>query len=232
VSLEEVAANDFNLSVERYVLEPAARRVRDMASHAETALLEDIAELSRPQALPKPKDNGGTKISFFEVGAADIDETGIVRQPSKELLLTPELIQHTRRARLEEGDLLLVVKGSVGKVGLVRGLPKGANWLASQSFVVLRLRQHGPLRDPRVLHRFLSSEIGQTTLQSLRVGTTVLGLQMADVRRLPIVVPKSAEQKGIAEQVEALFDLQDRILEMRDQLTKRQRTIWPDGTGA
>jgi type I restriction enzyme M protein len=177
--------------------------------------------------LPKVKGDGA-KISFSEIGAADIDEAGLVRQPTKEVLLSSDFVQHSRRARVENGDILLVIKGSVGKVGFVRNIPDGSTWLASQSFVILRLRRRGPLHDPRVLHRFLSSDLGQTTLQSLRVGSTVPGLQMADVRRLSILIPTVVEQKAIADEVEGLFDLQDRIEEMRHQLDERQRVMWPD----
>jgi type I restriction enzyme M protein len=230
VSLEEIAANDFNLSVERYVLEPAALRMRDLAAKATTVSLDDVAEFYRPQALPKAVGQVSTG-EFFEVGAADIDEVGIVRRPTKEIVVTPEAAQHARRARLERGDLLLVIKGSVGKVGFVRDTPEHGAWLASQSFVVLRLRRHGPLTDPRVLHRFLSSDLGQSTLQRLSVRVTVPGLQMADVRRIPVVIPSVEEQKAIAENVEALFDLQDRIEMMRTELAKRQHSIWPDHTG-
>lgn len=227
VSFDEIAANDFNLSVERYVLEPAALRMRDLAAKATRVSLDDLAELYRPQALPKGTGSG-SKQGLFEVGAADIDEVGLVRPPTKEVLVTPEAGQHARRARLERGDILLIIKGSVGKVGFVRDVPDDAVWLASQSFAILRLRRHGPLTDPLVLHRFLSSDLGQTTLQSLRVGITVPGLQMADVRRLQILIPSAQQQKAIAQEVGALFDLQDRIQEMRNQLADRQHSIWPD----
>jgi type I restriction enzyme M protein len=205
--------------------------MRDLAATATTVSLDDVAELYRPQALPKVI-GAASKQGFFEVGAADIDEVGLVRPPTKEVLVTPEAAQHARRARLERGDVLLIIKGSVGKVGFVRNVPDDRVWLAGQSFAILRLRRHGPLTDPRVLHRFLSSDLGQTTLHSLRVGTTVPGLQMADVRRLSVVIPSVQEQKAIAQDVEALFDLQDRIEEMRKQLAERQRGIWPDGKAA
>jgi type I restriction enzyme M protein len=228
-SLDDIVANDFNLSVERYVLEPAALRLRDLTAKATAVSLDDVAEFFRPQALPKA--TGPTsKGEFFEVGAADIDEVGIVRRATKEVDVTPEAVQHARRARLEPGDLLMVVKGSVGKVGFVRETPDQGAWLASQSFVILRLRRHGPLTDPRVLHRFLTSDLGQSILQRLSVRVTVPGLQMADVRRLSVPIPSVEEQKAIARDVEELFDLQDRINAMRSELADRQRGIWPDNT--
>ena len=122
----------------------------------------------------------------------------------------------------------MVIKGSVGKVGFVRDIPSGMNWLASQSFVILRLRRLALMSDPRVLFRFLSSSLGQTTLQSLRVGSTVPGLQMNDIRRLPTVIPSPKEQEDIARDVDGLFLIQDQIRQLRAQLAERQRQTWPD----
>jgi type I restriction enzyme M protein len=228
VPVEDLAANDFNLSVERYVLQPEVRRMRELAADATAVQLDDIAELYRPQAIASRKGMAaGPQLALAEVGVADIDEAGIVRLPSKQVVVTPNVALQARRARLEEGDVLLVIKGSVGKVGFLREIPDDATWLASQSFAILRLRQHGPLDDPRILFRFLTSSLGQANLQSLRVGTAVPGLQMADVRRLMILLPNREEQGAIAREVEGLFKLQDRIQQLRAELALKQGQLWP-----
>jgi N-6 DNA Methylase/Type I restriction modification DNA specificity domain len=235
VPLSEIAAQDFNITVERYVLGADARRARDMLAGASVPL-DDIAELYRPQALLLGRDRGSDPAlrpyadeseALLEVGVADIDEAGIVRRPTKQVPATRDVIQRARRARLEAGDVLLVIKGSVGKVGFVRETPEGETWLASQSFAVLKLRRHGPISDPRVLFRFLSSSLGQGTIQSLK-GGTIPGLQMNDVRRLPILLPAPETQVEIAWQVQDLFEIQDSIERLRGDLARRQRTIWPD----
>jgi type I restriction enzyme M protein len=228
VPVSRLEENDFNLSVERYVLSSEALRVRELTSTSASAPLDDLVEFYRPQAIPGAKSAAPAIGNFVEVGVADIDEAGIVRSPSKVVVVTPASEPQARRARLEKGDVLLVVKGSIGKVGFVRDIPKGVTWLANQSFAILRLRRHAPLVDPRVLFRFLSSNPGQTTLQSLRVGSAVPGLQMADVRRLLIVIPDREEQGSIAQEVENLFALQDRIRELRGELVNQQSRIWPE----
>jgi type I restriction enzyme M protein len=235
VSIDDLVANDFNLSVDRYVLEPEARRMRTLAAAATTAQLDDIVELYRPQAIPSNKGPASLhQLTLIEVGVADIDESGLVRFPSKEVMVAPEIDLQLRRARLEAGDVLLVIKGSVGKVGFVREVPRDATWVASQSFAILRLRQHTLVSDPRVLFRFLASGPGLASILSLRVGSTVPGLQMADVRRLPIVVPDKEKQRSVALEVEGLFRLQDQIQKLRSELWERQSLIWPEslGTGA
>jgi type I restriction enzyme M protein len=233
VPVEELAENDFNLSVERYVLAPEMRRMRELAASATTVALEDIAELYRPQAIAGIKAMAaGAQIEVTEVGVADIDEAGVVRSPSKSVPVTPDVARQARKARLEPGDVLLVIKGSAGKVGYIREIPPDATWLANQSFAILRLRQHAPIGDPRVLFRFLSSPLGQANIQSLRVGSAVPGLQMSDVRRLAIVLPERKEQEAIAGDVEGLFALQDKIQEMRSELISKQGLVWPEGLGA
>ena len=239
-STDEIAGNDFNLSVERYVLDSEARRMRDLLAQAEAVPLEDVAEISRPQALLVGRDragregrqtsdiaDGGAGV-LLEVGVGDIDDAGVVRTPTTSVAASDELLQRTRRARLEPGDVLIVIKGSVGKVGFVRDIPDGPAWLASQSFAILRLRRRGPIIDPAILFRFLSSSMGQVTVQSLKVGSVISGLQMADLRRIPVLVPTIDAQHAIAAQMGEIFEMQDEIQKMRHTLIEQQKTIWPE----
>ncbi len=239
-SADEIAGHDFNLAVERYVLDSEARRMRDLLANAEAVPLEDVAEISRPQALLVGRDRAGREgrqLSdiadssagvLLEVGVGDIDDAGVVRTPTTAVPASDELLQRTRRARLEPGDVLIVIKGSVGKVGFVRDIPDGPAWLASQSFAILRLRRRGPIIDPAILFRFLSSSMGQVTVQSLKVGSVISGLQMADLRRLPVLVPSAESQGAIASQMGVIFDMQEKIQEMRRDLVARQQSIWPE----
>lgn len=238
-STDEIASHDFNLSVERYVLDPETRRARDLLARSEAVSLEDVADITRPQALLVGRERGGREGRpapdlwnqspdvLLEVGVGDIDDAGIVRAPTTSVPASFDLLQRAKRARLEPGDVLIVIKGSVGKVGFVRDIPAGPAWLASQSFAILRLRRLGPIIDPAILFRFLSSSIGQVTVQSLKVGSVISGLQMADLRRLPVLVPSAEAQRTIAAQMRGIFDMQDQIQQMRQDLTERQRVIWP-----
>jgi type I restriction enzyme M protein len=229
VSVDELMANDFNLLVERYVVEPELRRLRKMADSAPAVALDDIAELYRPQAITPPKGAALAPMQdVAEVGVADIDEAGLVRFASKQLAVSPDAALQARKARLEAGDVLLVIKGSIGKVGFVRTVPERMTWLASQSFAILRLRPRASITDSKVLFRFLSSSLGQANLQSLSVGTAVPGLQMADVRRLAITLPAPKDQALIAHDVDGLFALQDEIQGLRGELAARQGQIWPE----
>ena len=79
-----------------------------------------------------------------------------------------------------------------------------------------------------MLFRFLSSEIGQGAIRKLTVGTVIPGLQMADVRRVPVLLPLLAAQAAIVDEMRALLALQDRIVAMRDEFSARIRIMWPE----
>lgn len=242
-TMHDIANQSFNFSVERYVLDPDARQAQQ-ALAAARARLEDIAELHRPQSLAARKDaqDVESKASrslltdegerLLEVGVSDLDEAGIVRQPRKVVPPTPTVMQRLRSARLEAGDVLIVNKGSVGRVGFVRQIPTGEAWLASQSFVVARLRPGGPISDPLVLFRFLASDVGQAAIRSLTVGATIPSLPMADIRKLPVLTPPEENQEEVSAEVREFFRAHDRIAAMREEAEARFHAAWPAGDAA
>jgi type I restriction enzyme M protein len=229
VTIRDIAANDFVLQPERYIENPEAQRLRELEASSTLIPLEDLVEFLRPQAVRKAQDDDTVAATYIEVAVADLDEVGRVRRPTKQVSVSRDSVIQTRRALLKPADIILVIKGSVGKVGLVRDMPDDAetNWIASQSFVILRLRQRAPIQDPRVLFRYLSSPLGLAKLQNLSVGTTVPGLQMAALQRLSIAVPPIREQREIGRQMDELFAIQDQIDGLRAKVGERQQAIWP-----
>lgn len=230
VTVREIAANDFVLQPERYIESPEVQRLRALEASSTFVSLEDLVEFLRPQAVRKVRDDETAAATFFEVAVADLDDVGRVGRPIKQVSVPRDAVIHTRRVLLKLGDIILVIKGSIGKVGFVCDIPDDAetDWLASQSFVILRLRPHAPIRDPRVLFRYLSSSLGQKMLQSLRVGATVPGLQIGDVRRLSVAVPRLEKQEEIKGAVTQMFAMQDDIEATRASLSMLQANIWPE----
>jgi type I restriction enzyme M protein len=214
-TLDECRANDYNLLPERYVPNKEQAGVEDILKKNKTVTLEEISEILRPQSLKDVIQEGGIKC--YEVAVNDIDEDGYIRKPKKTLQLSDEGFDKTRPLILKPHDIILAVKGSVGKVGFVHSNLKNDTWIANQSFQVIRIKPNERLNDPTVLFRYLCSPAGQKLLQSRVSGTTVPQLQTRDVRGLPIPVPSSEEQKIISKDHYAVVEIYKQIASLREQ---------------
>jgi type I restriction enzyme M protein len=166
--------------------------------------------------------------SVKELVVSDLSDLGLVSPPSKLLQVSQAQLHGLRRAELHPGDIVLVTKGSVGKVGLILQIPDGETWVANQSFAILRLRRSGPFQTPTVLFRYLNSRMGQGLLQGLKVGTAVSTLQMADLKRLPVVIPDEGTQALVVAQMDRLLELQSEIDTLRAEQAGMQAQIWPE----
>ena len=96
---------------------------------------------------------------------------------------------------------------------------------------MLRLRQRSPVTDIRVLLRFLPSGFGQAAIQILEIDVVVLGLQMDDVRRLPVFIPSPKMQRVVARDVLHLIEIQGRVRELRREMAEGQQQKWSHDAG-
>jgi type I restriction enzyme M protein len=146
-SYDAISANDFNLSVDRYVRSDDEQQVAGILDKAETALLGDIAEIIRPQSFPS---NGTAPLhNFAEVALQDLTADGGITSPAKRVEIDDRALGKVLRQRLEPGDVLLSVRGRIGATAIVPEIDPDhelSGWLASQAFVVLRLRKTRPRR--------------------------------------------------------------------------------------
>jgi restriction endonuclease S subunit len=121
---------------------------------------------------------------------------------------------------LQEGDILLSVKGTIGKIGLVTSID-GEQWIASQSFVVIRLRRIGSHMDPLILSTYLRSWLGQESLNSIAGGATVSLLPMGPLRQLPIPLLSADAQNQIRDHLDEIR----RLIRQRDEINERINAI-------
>jgi type I restriction enzyme M protein len=164
----------------------------------------------------------------IELVVSDLSDLGLASAPSKRLQVSNADLPRLRKAELHPGDIVLVTKGSIGRVGLIQNIPGNETWVANQSFAILRLRRVGPVQSPMVLFRYLQSRMGQELLQNLKVGATMPTLQMADIKRLPVIVPSLDTQAQVVDQMDHLLAIQSRIDELRSQQAEMQARIWPE----
>ena len=176
VSLSEIKNNENSLDIGRYI---AARESAKSLDGIETVNLEDVVEIYRAQA--SVKDSDGDK--YYEISASDINPLGIIETPKKEIVLKKD--NRALKNLVHKGDIVLAIKGSTGKVGLVEA--EHDNWLAGQSFVIIRLKDKACT--PEFLFWQLNSKRIKKQLGLLSTGGFIQLLKISDVKVLKLIPP-------------------------------------------
>jgi type I restriction enzyme, S subunit len=102
------------------------------------------------------------------------------------------------RSRIQPSDVLLSIKGTTGRVGVV---PQGVHGNISRE--IARIRPL-PRINPHYLRFLLLSDFLQRHLLKAEVGTTRAELSIASLRELPITIPPRAEQDVVAAKLSTL----------------------------
>jgi type I restriction enzyme S subunit len=117
------------------------------------------------------------------------------------------------RSRIRPGDILISVKGTTGRIGIV---PPGFHGNISRDLARIRLRD-GTV--PKFLFQMLQSDPAQRRLVVAAVGTTRMELSIAILKNVRIPIPATkAEQEAIAE---ALSDA-DGLIESLERLVEKK----------
>lgn len=122
-------------------------------------------------------------------------------------------LQRLVEFRLLPGDVVLGRRGEMGRCAVV-GL-REAGWLCGTGSLILRPR--GAL-EPRYLQRFLSSPAVVRRLEGKSVGSTMVNLNQGILRGLEIPIPPLAEQKRIADKLDALLASVDACRDRLDRV--------------
>ena len=114
----------------------------------------------------------------------------------------PRIDANYKRSRVCPGDVLISIKGTIARIGLVPG-----HYVGNISRDLARIRPVEGVISEFLVH-LLRSPLGQKTLELAQVGTTRAELSIAPLKRLPFAFPLTNEQKLIAE----LLDRQDLLI--------------------
>jgi len=98
------------------------------------------------------------------------------------------------RTALEAKDLVMSVRGTIGKVGLVPLSLEGANITAN----LMRISPHREMVEPRYLWHFMRTERFRAALNHVSPSTTIKTIRAPDLKAVPVPLPPLAEQKRIA----------------------------------
>lgn len=131
-----------------------------------------------------------------------------------------EIAAKYARSTLRQGDVLLSIVGTIGKVAIVPAALNGAN--ITQSSVRIR---PGPAIDSVFLKAMLKAPSLTSQYEKHRLGTGVPRLNVAHVRELRCVLPPLNEQRRIVAKLEALQARSRRAREALDAVPPLLETL-------
>jgi len=136
------------------------------------------------------------------------------------LYISPEKFKQLKSMEIKPGDILLTIRGTVGKAAVVpEGVEKG---IIHTNLAIIRVG-HGVLW-PEYLERIINdSEIILRQVHAARSSTTLPALYAGTIKRLKIPLPPLPEQKKIAEilrTVDEAIEKTDEAIERTERLKK------------
>jgi type I restriction enzyme, S subunit len=149
-----------------------------------------------------PKENVSNGVPYVRVKdmrSWTIDVPGLKRTAH-------EIAAKYARASLRPGDLLLAIRGSYGRAAIVPSELDGANITQDSA----RIAAHEAI-DRRYLLFYLGGSVANRYYQRVARGVAVRGVNIGDLRSMPVPVPPHDEQVAIANEVERQFTLFDQI---------------------
>lgn len=201
-------------------------------------VLEELVDPDRPITygivLPGPEPPRGGVPYVRVVDMAD----GTVR-PDSLRHTTEEIAAKYKRSVLRAGDLLLSIRRHVGRLGFVPHGLDGANITQDTARLALVDSCH---------HRFVYWALNSVSVQRWMAkwtkGVAVTGINLGDVRKIPIALPALSEQRritAILDEADALRRKRREALGLLDELMRSaflemfgdipaKQTLWPWGT--
>lgn len=223
VPADEIVSNDYQLQVARYLIPDEQKRVLALLENAQLVPLGELVEVIRP---PVVKSKDSASITLREVGVGDLPTFGYIDEPQRSIDVDEEMAKKLSRYHLRPLDVVLAIKGSVGKIGLVPPTIGDSNlpWVVGQSSVALRVKS--PNIRPSTLFMLLRSSLGQALIKSIVSAGTIPFIQTRELEALSIPVPSLAEQDTVANVLDQEARVQDEIRRLQDQLAQLSKNLW------
>lgn len=138
-------------------------------------------------------ENGVPCLRTSNVRWLNIDLTGIKR-------ILPTLSNEYSRTILEGGEVLVNVRGTLGGVAVVPKTMKG--WNVSREVAVIPI--DSKKANPSYIASFIGSNDVQKWLSGVKKGAAYVGINIEDLRLLPVSLPNLQEQEKIIQKLEHL----------------------------
>nr|WP_223231646.1 type I restriction-modification system subunit M/S [Pseudoalteromonas distincta] len=213
-SIDKIIANEYNLSPSRYVLSDEEQKLNNFLMENDTAQLEDVVEIIRPQAV-KHDDNGIEE--YTEYNVSNINGIGQLAGYGKRISVNQKEFVKAKKQIIKPNDILIVCKGAVGKVAVV-GDNISKDSIASQAFSILRIKPHINSVTTESLYQYFISNFGQLQFKSIATGTSALMISAKDLSTLQVPV---FDEKKLYE----LKMIRKKVMNTHNQITALNQEI-------
>ena len=190
VSNQEIINNNYSLAIDRYVISQEAKKLQKTLEKFELVQLQDIADIRRSQLF---KDEGKGE-EVYEISPSDFSKAGFTLECGKIKKIDFQY-KRLQTYKLEPYDVLLSTKGTIGKVGIMGEINK--TMIASQAIQVIRVQGIDKKEKAISLYMFLKSDLGQTILTSLAVGTVMPQISTEDIKKLSVPLLSKEQEKRV-----------------------------------
>jgi type I restriction enzyme, S subunit len=170
-----------------------------------TVRLGDVVQFvngDRGSNYPKEQDYQEVGVPF--ISAVDIATGTLDLARTKKISL--DAYHRLRNGKIQKGDLLYCLRGSIGKSALVRGQGEGA---IASSLVIIRGSEHV---GTRFVQYVMNSPVGQGLALRLDNGSVQPNISVRDLRQIEFPLPPVADQQDI---LASLGSIDDRIENVR-----------------
>lgn len=219
VTRDEFGTNDYVLSPSRYL-------TKKVVVGPNAVFLGKLCELIRPP-IPVKNDGGGEAV---EAGIPELNLGRWAPLAGPFDKRVPMRSAGTDMPYLKVGDVLLSVKGTVGKTGLLGNLDL-LKVVASQSCVGLRVYRGSSIAEatvsPEYLLMYLRSEEGQAQLDALKVGSTIQHVSITTLMEaFQVPVPDQQVQQVVVNDYARLCELEGEIAQLEERIMSVAKSRW------
>lgn len=172
-----------------------------MSSEWQKIKIDEIGDVKSGKRLPLGYSLVEYKTPFPYIRLVDIDNGRV--QKGNLQYLTPETREHIKRYVVNTGDVCLAIVGNT--IGVVFYIESDLNDI-NLTENAARITSFKSFVNSKYIYYYLTSPIGQASIQARKVGSAQGKLPLYNIKSLEIEIPSRETQDTIVELLEALDD--------------------------
>lgn len=178
-----------------------------------TVELDKIATIYKALTCKAPADTD-FKEKLCELNLNDVPESGIITSVPKEVEVELGLKQ-AKRNLLIDGDVVISVKGAVGKVGFYKEGQKKV--MAGQCFAIIRSKDPD-LYSQELIFALLRNDDMQDYIKTKITGDKLKVLQLSDLKAIPLPAATESMKAKACRITQELYDSQIKLIEIKESI--------------